>query len=347
MGQGIDDAMIFANIYAEGHSNNSLFGLDDVVHRYNPTYTPRLLRQEFLKLGIELNTPDLNQDREIAFDLYAEGRPLKPRARPRYLVAMENPYINKLNADRNYCLQFDLVFAWDIRLHDLVNVIPTMIPHPMQWKESPSPDQRSIFSCLINANKSFKDALPTDLYAERINTIRWYERNAPEKFALYGMGWEKPPPEFTPIGRVRRSIARITDLILHRPAFPSYQGELNDKAEVLRQSRFSYCYENSRGLNNYITEKIFDSMVNGCIPVYWGADNVLDYIPACCFIDRRQFKSTSDTHRYLVQLSDSKCHDYQQHIKEFLLSQEAAPFKTKHVVQQIVSKIAAQLDSAN
>ena len=57
---GLTD-MIYANIHAEGRSNNSLFQNDDAVHRHNPTYTPRLLRQTFLAQGIELPVPELQR----------------------------------------------------------------------------------------------------------------------------------------------------------------------------------------------------------------------------------------------------------------------------------------------
>jgi hypothetical protein len=53
--------VIRASIYQEGHSNNSLFCSEDPVHKFNPTYTPRLLRQEFAAAGIEINTADLHE----------------------------------------------------------------------------------------------------------------------------------------------------------------------------------------------------------------------------------------------------------------------------------------------
>jgi hypothetical protein len=38
-----------ASIYAEGHSNNSLFAGVDPSHTYAPTYTSRLLKGAFSK----------------------------------------------------------------------------------------------------------------------------------------------------------------------------------------------------------------------------------------------------------------------------------------------------------
>lgn len=335
--------MMYANIHADGHSNNSLFALEDKIHRHNPTTIPRLLRQAFLNRGIEVNTPDLNQDREIIFDLHLEGRPLLGARHPRYLIALENPNINKLNASSDYCQNFDLAFAWDLRLFHLSNVVPILIPHPLGGEVFPGLEQRDIFSCLINANKAFKETLPSDLYLERINTIRWYERHAPDMFELYGLGWEKSTPAFTPGARIRRGISQLKTRLFGIAPFPSFRGEVSDKADVLRRARFSYCYENSRDLSNYITEKIFDSLVNGCVPVYWGADNVLDHIPSGCFIDRRKFRNTAEVHQHLLLIKPDEYAGYQHNILNFLHSEGAASFSAGHFANLVAERVCRDL----
>lgn len=46
----------------------------------------------------------------------------------------------------------------------------------------------------------------------------------------------------------------------------------NDKREYLKLFRFNLCPENSNS-EGYVTEKIFDAIVSGCVPVYWGSNN--------------------------------------------------------------------------
>ncbi len=339
--------MIYANIHAAGHNNNSMFATEDSVHRFNPTYMPRLLREAFLKQGIELNTPDVNKGRTVAFDLFLEGKEFIEDGIPKYLVALENPYINRLNQDRDYCRRFRNVFAWDKRLHDLPNVVPIMVPNRLEFGPFPSFAERDIFSCLINANKAFREPLQGDLYQERIRTIRWYERNAPGYFELYGMGWQKPAPAFNLWGKLRRGIASLrVKLHGYRP-FPSYRGEVRDKAEVMRRSKFSYCYENTLGPDNYITEKIFDSFLSGCVPVYWGAENVLDYIPADCFIDRRKFADTAAVHAYLCSVTPERFAQYQQDIARFLKDGAARKFTTEHFAHVVAGQIAQDVLQAH
>jgi hypothetical protein len=213
----------------------------------------------------------------------------------------------------------------------------------MVHDEFPGLDNRDIFSCLINANKAFKEVLPTDLYLERIKTIRWYESHASDKFELYGLGWEKSTPAFTVVGRIRRSISRLRTRFFGLAPFPSFCGEVKDKAAVLRRARFSYCYENNRDLSNYITEKIFDSLVNGCVPIYWGADNVLDYLPEGCFIDRRKFRDTGEVHEHLLSISAGDYAEYQFNIKKFLQSESAIKFSSEYFTSLIVEHVCRDL----
>lgn len=331
--------MRYANVYADGRINNSLFAVNDDIHKFNPTYTPRLLRHTFLKHGIELNTPDLNIGRDIAFDFYIEGSPCVKTSVPKFLLALENPHINKFNENIIYCKQFSKVFSWDIRLHHLSNVVPIMIPHPMV-KQSFFPfSERHIFSCLINANKTFKKSLPSDLYLERIKTIKWYENNAIDKFELYGMGWNKSTSAYNFLGRIARILPQIKLKLFNKKIYPSFRGELSSKSEVLNFSKFSYCYENTNDLNNYITEKIFDALVCGCIPVYWGADNVAQFIPVNCYIDRRNFIDTAAVHHYLISITEDQYKNYQENILLFLNSNKAEKFQSKNIISTIVENV--------
>jgi hypothetical protein len=55
---------------------------------------------------------------------------------------------------------------------------------------------------------------------------------------------------------------------LHR-RYPNSRGMVDDKHNLLKDSKFSLVIENS---NSIVTEKLFDSILNGCIPIYIGSD---------------------------------------------------------------------------
>ena len=90
-----------------------------------------------------------------------------------------------------------------------------------------------------------------------------------------------------------------------KEGFKTYQGSVEDKIAATRGYKFSICYENTRGVPGYITEKIFDSFQAGVVPVYLGAPNITDEVPAGCFIDRRKFSSYQKLHAYL---RNRECH---------------------------------------
>jgi len=59
--------------------------------------------------------------------------------------------------------------------------------------------------------------------------------------------------------------------------------ELAQKVDGLREYRFSVAIENS-SLPSYVTEKFYDCIIAGCVPLYYGAPDIANYFPSDCFI---------------------------------------------------------------
>ena len=331
--------MLFANYYQPDRVKNASFEEIDRHHTYNPTFTNRLLRSEFLKHGIELNNPDVNQGRDIAFSILHDGQPLDQISGPKYLIATENPYICPPNKDKAYLNKFDGVFTWNTDFSSLPNVSHVFIPNQIRNQSTPSFFERPIFSCIINANKAFPRGLENDLYRERLEVIRWYEKHAADHFSLYGLGWSKPEPAFNATEKAVRRMKRLATQLFGYKPFPSYAGEVEDKESIYRKTKFAYCYENVANLPDYISEKIFDCFFGGCVPVYWGSHTIAKHIPSTCFIDRRDFKSTGDVHRYLLSIGEPEYTKYQENISQFLASSKAREFDTSTYVSTIINAI--------
>ncbi len=152
---------------------------------------------------------------------------------------------------------------------------------------------------LVSANKTSKH--PLELYSEREEAIRFFEDKPAGEFEFYGQRWDKA-------------------------GYKNYRGAPENKFEVMKNYRFSICYENTRDLKGYITEKIFDSFASGCVPVYWGASNVQDYIPENCFIDRRKFQDNEELYRFLKSMDEKTYNQYLENIQAFLKSDKAQLF---------------------
>lgn len=64
--------------------------------------------------------------------------------------------------------------------------------------------------------------------------------------------------------------------------------------------------ENSLAVD-YVTEKVYDALTAGCIPTYWGASNVADYIPAHdAVVDYHTLGSPEALARELDMLANNK-----------------------------------------
>ncbi len=75
------------------------------------------------------------------------------------------------------------------------------------------------------------------------------------------------------------------------------------KLNVLSGYRFNLAFENAIE-QDYVTEKFFDPLVAGCVPVYMGAPNIDDYAPGDhCFINAADFNGPKELAEYLLALS--------------------------------------------
>lgn len=75
------------------------------------------------------------------------------------------------------------------------------------------------------------------------------------------------------------------------------------KLELLRRYRFTLAFENSIA-PDYVTEKFFDPLLVGSVPVYLGAPNVADFAPGRdCYIDVSDYAGPAKLAEHLVGLA--------------------------------------------
>ena len=74
----------------------------------------------------------------------------------------------------------------------------------------------------------------------------------------------------------------------------------------------------------YITEKIWDAFKARCVPIYWGASNVTDYIPENTFIDFRKYENNYQSLSSVLQnMEESEYNLYLENIEKFLKTSDA------------------------
>jgi alpha(1,3/1,4) fucosyltransferase len=187
------------------------------------------------------------------------------------------------------------------------------------------------FLVMINANK-----LPRlywqELYTERMRAVAFYSRTG--EIDLYGKGWDGPSNRLgktwqpATLRRIERALQgqwqRWRPDPLLSGARRAYRGATPSKAETLGSYTFSLCFENMI-LKGWITEKIFDCFFSGTVPVYWGAPDIEDYIPADCFVDMRQFAGYAELRGYLKSLRGQDIQRYKENARDFLASPRFQP----------------------
>jgi hypothetical protein len=124
--------------------------------------------------------------------------------------------------------------------------------------------------------------------------------------------------------------------------YKNYRGTVTCPRECLKHYRFCICYENMRDVRGYITEKLFNCLISYCVPIYWGASNITDYVPEGCFIDRRAFTDYETLYQYLKQMSAAEYARYLENIVQFLQSPAALKFTPESVWQCVEAGLLAE-----
>jgi alpha-1,3-fucosyltransferase 10 len=89
---------------------------------------------------------------------------------------------------------------------------------------------------------------------------------------------------------------------LRTRVFPRDRGR-ETKLEAFARYKFTLSFENSL-CTDYVTEKFFDPLLVGSVPVYLGAPNIDDFVPGeDAYIDVRAFSRPRDLAEYLLFLA--------------------------------------------
>jgi hypothetical protein len=78
------------------------------------------------------------------------------------------------------------------------------------------------------------------------------------------------------------------------------------KLKILEGYKFTLALENAIG-NDYVTEKFFDPLIAGSVPVYLGAPNIEDFAPGDhCFINAADWSSPEALARHLIEVASDE-----------------------------------------
>jgi alpha(1,3/1,4) fucosyltransferase len=173
-------------------------------------------------------------------------------------------------------------------------------------------------------------SLKGDLRPARRRIARTAEQYCPDVLDLYGRGWE----EARDFGWYYRFF----------PDSPYRQAKgvaQEDKLQLLSRYRFVIAYENYEGDVGYISEKIFDALYAGTVPIYRGDQNIQDYVWPECFIDGRKFKDEAELLDFVVHCPQNRWQELQAAGQQYLKSEQIKQFQPTHYVNSLLMAIEA------
>jgi len=246
---------------------------------------------------------------------------------PSVLTMLESPLVAYRSVDRLMRLRFK--FAHCIGPHTIFERVPALrqsrhwrlffpsywrneLPMPMPW----SPRKHAV---LVAANKywherkwaqarSTKDALRVLRHGLRKRLSPTYQScwrlqlhdarfdlllslGSRDKVDVFGRGWDNtgnlPPYQAARLATIRSA----------------FKGPCDQKHELLSRYKFTIAYENT-AYPGYVTEKVIDAMVAASVPVYMGAPDILEQLPAEAFIDARAFSSPEEISARMEQITE-------------------------------------------
>lgn len=287
----------------------------------------RYLREQLLQRGYWLNTYPTQpiEGSDLVIVVWRGFPDIPPKMKEKsFLWIMETPSSVKYLYQDNYLNQFEKVFTYQKKYVDNKHIFNLAIPYYFSQKvfnAEKAMAQKNVLIAQIAGNHYYDNRF---LYHERRKDTVWLLENTHDQYKLYGNGWNKLEKELSDKGKKEfKSV---------------YQGYIPNKQDAVKPAKFVLAYENASS-DDYVTEKIFDVMVGGSVPVYLGAPNITEYVPADCFIDRTKFKSMAELYAYLSSMPDDVYKGYLERIRLFLQKADTHPKNAMRLMDQLIEHI--------
>lgn len=260
------------------------------------------LKEEFERQGHEFHTIDCYKGiEEVDWFLFWTldykwiRKVLKSAKRNRMIYCNAEPAVvrpeNSKEGYKQLCKIFVGIMTWNDSLIDNKRIYKRCIPYLFHRNYGDMPFAQRKLMVNISGNKYSNH--PDELYSERERVITYFEKNTQNEFDLFGTGWDKK---------------------IH----PSYLGTVKDKSETYHKYRFALCLENTKDASGYLTEKLFDCLVAGIVPVYWGDPDINKFVPPTCYIDYTSFASIEEMRNYLLNMEEITYKQYLGEIDKLL-----------------------------
>lgn len=291
----------------EGALNNRMFHISETGLSEEDVYTRiwKEMQEWFIKNGHQMETIDrYNNWKEIDYIIIHNGmhqkytRKFLSKGLENKLIyrAYEPEVVNPMHSKENIrklLRYYKYIITWNGELVDnkrifLINTLPYIFKE--NFGDMPFCDRKllvGIFSNKTSLNKN-------ELYSERRKIFEFFE-NVKDEFDLYGYGWDKEE-------------------------YHNYRGTVDNKSEVYHKYKFALAFENVKDTIGGVSEKIYDCICAGIVPIYYGSKTIEEYVPGDVFIDYRKFKDINEMYYFLKNMDESIYLQYIEAAKKYLQS---------------------------
>ena len=323
---------------------NKAFDLSDPdLNQDNRIHHTALLKQELFKKGFDLSTHDINRPEDSSLVIYSEI-PENEVSEKALLILLEAPATVERNWNIDKHKKFIKVFTYNDDLLSLNSLIEKKYikikwPAVLSVPEFVPFSEREKGFVLVCANKYSHH--PQELYSERRKIIRFFENRMKNELDLYGIGWNKPPQSTQHLSfekKVRKLFNQFSGRFFWKKP-TNYLGILENKKEVFKKYKFCFVTENISNVKGYVTEKIWECLSFGVIPIYLGAPDIENLIPRDVFIDLRNFNGDYESLlRFIDNSSDDDLDNYLVNARNFIKNTHE-DFSLKNYVKPIIKEI--------
>ena len=235
------------------------------------------------------------------------------------LFIFETLFSHPHDHNKSFHNYYSNIFTWNDDFVDNKTYFRILAPWNSNWyqiSDLPEFEDRKLSVFIGNI---YDHRHPYANYSERARVIDFLEKQKGDNFDFYGTYL----PGRTHYKNYKGTIKGGVNLAGFLP-----------KVHVLKNYKFDFCYENTKNVNGFISERIYQSLSAGCIPIYSGAKNIGKYIPKNCFIALNDFDSYEDLYSFIKNMSKEDYEIYRKNIREFLASDAAYRISTDYYIYQ-------------
>jgi hypothetical protein len=325
----VKNICLFTNGY---YKKNECFNLTSVRNRDNIFLFNKILKERLAELGFNLATEDINSI-ESSHLVFFYDKPdffLSHELRSKSILFLfESEIILKNNyADLD---GFKMIYTWKKKVNTDAYVFQHLLPYtfPNHIEYNANKGKNIVMIC---GNKSSIN--PFEIYSQRKLIINYFENRNAQNFDLYGTDWDV----LSHANKYFNYFLKKLSPLYSKFIVPNcYKGYCHSKFDVLKNYNFSFSFENCIGVENYISEKIFDSFVANCIPIYFNDSNLKGLIPNNLYINYSEFENLEQLDNYISNISDSKIRKIKSEIFDWLNSEEINKFSTNSFLEKFIS----------